>query len=126
MNIQLLNNYRTKHAVLAVAVLTVLIGLLACAPPSDPESDQQESSLLTAPSKEFTGTPTELSEIPRISKEELLQKLENRENVLLADTRYESEYNQGHIKEAVSAPYSEIVLRKWQPPPDQEVVLYCG
>jgi hypothetical protein len=122
----LLNNYRTKTAVLFVAVLMVLIGILACATPTTLESGPQEPLSSTMPSEESIGTTTNSSEIPRISKEELLRKMENGEDILIVDTRYKSEYDAGHIRGAVSGPYSEIVLRKWQPPPDQEVVLYCS
>jgi predicted sulfurtransferase len=104
----------------------VLVFLLACTPPSTLEPGTQENSSLAVPSEESAGTTEQLGEVPRISKEELIQKLENGDDVLIVDTRYKSEYDRGHIEGAVSAPYSEIVLRKWQPPPDREVVLYCS
>ena len=110
MSRPLLNGITLKIAVLAVVILTVMTGLLACTASSTPESETLDQS----------------GEIPKITKEELLQKLENGEDVLIVDTRYEAEYKLSHIEGAVSAPYSEIVLRNWQPPPDREAVLYCS
>ena len=126
VTVKISNNSNTRLIIIAIVVFAVLIGLFSCTPLSNAELDSQEKSSLTVPSEVSVDTNTDPDNIPRISKEELLQNLENGENILIVDTRYKSEYDQDHIKGAVSAPYSDIVLKKWQPPPDQEVVLYCG
>lgn len=90
-----------------VSVLLALISLAACAP--TPPAD----------------LPTSPDEVPRISIEELLQKMENGTAILIVDTRSESEYRSGHIKGAVSIPLATIVLEEWQPPRNKEIVLYC-
>jgi len=110
----------------ALLILTVLIGVLGCQPASAPEAGQQENASLDIPSDESMDINQDSSEVPRISKEELMQKLKNGDDVIIVDTRYKAEYDRNHIKGAISAPYSEIVLRRWQPQPEQEVVLYCG
>ena len=91
-----------------VSVLLALISLAACAP--TPPAD----------------LPTSPDEVPRISIEELLQKMESGANILIVDTRSESEYLSGHIKGAVSVPFTTISLEEWQPPHDEEIVLYCS
>ena len=126
MNGYLLSNNRLIKALVALLILTVLIGVLGCQPASTPEADRQENASMDISSDESIDINQEPSEVPRISKEELMQKLKNGDDVIIVDTRYKAEYDRNHIKGAISAPYSEIVLRRWQPQPEQEVVLYCG
>ncbi|MEE8414024.1 MAG: rhodanese-like domain-containing protein [Dehalococcoidales bacterium] len=91
-----------------VSVLLALISLAACGPTPPPN------------------LPTSPDEVPRISIEELLKKMDNGTNILIVDTRSESEYLAGHIKGAVSVTYTTIAQEEWQPPGDREIVLYCA
>ncbi|POZ61402.1 ArsR/SmtB family transcription factor [Chromobacterium alticapitis] len=59
-----------------------------------------------------------------ISREELLQRMQETEIVLL-DVRSESEYAAGHLPGAVNIPLDELELRLAEVPRDQEVVAYC-
>ena len=70
-------------------------------------------------------TPTTLSEVPRISAEELKERLDNGDAIVVADTRQENQYDAKHIAGAISvpsllaeSPLDELAL-------DHEIVLYC-
>jgi hypothetical protein len=67
--------------------------------------------------------------VPRITAEELLQKIEQKDNILIIDTRkgVETAFASGHIKGAVPVPSSQIIDRQWPVPEnkDLEIVLYC-
>ena len=64
--------------------------------------------------------------VPRVTIEELLQKMETGANIMVVDTRYGFEYDEGHIKGAVSAPFPEIASGEWVPPGDAEIIFYCA
>jgi len=89
------------------SILLVLISLTACAqtPPAD--------------------LPTSPDEVPRISIEELLQKMEKGANIVIVDTRSETRYHSGHIKGAISVPYTTKFPEEWELPSDKEIIFYC-
>ena len=70
--------------------------------------------------------PVPEDSIPRISIDELKQKINSGDSILIVDTRHREEYEVDHIEGAVSAPLDDIISGKWQPPPDKELILYCG
>jgi rhodanese-related sulfurtransferase len=63
-----------------------------------------------------------LSDVPRITVEELKDRLDDGEEIVVVDTRGESTYNIGHIAGAIleTAGYFDEFPR------DQEIVLYCA
>lgn len=65
--------------------------------------------------------PTELSEIPRISVDDLKEKIDGGESIVLIDTRGASSYDVRHIPGAITEPasYEEYSL-------EQEIILYCA
>jgi hypothetical protein len=66
--------------------------------------------------------PTELSDVPRMTVEELKESLDDGEEIVVVDTRGGSSYSGGHIAGAiVETPgyFDEF-------PHDQEIVLYCA
>jgi len=105
-----------KESILPV-VMFALLALVACAPSpiTTPEPVQEPAAKLA---------PSEL--VPRITIEELLQKIERGDNILVVDTRYKEQYDVDHIKGAVSAPLSTIIEGEWVPPSDKEIILYCS
>jgi hypothetical protein len=68
--------------------------------------------------------PTNPSEVPRISVEELQSKLDSGQDVLIIDTRSSSSYAQQHIAGAISIPADQIGSRLGELPKDKEFVLY--
>ena len=69
--------------------------------------------------------PTTSSEVPRISPEELKDRLDGGEAILVVDSRSLAEFEAGHIAGAISVPSNEVESRLDELPRDQEIVLYC-
>ena len=69
--------------------------------------------------------PTESSQVPRITPQELKEKLDADEDVIVVDTRSRKEYDSVHIPGALSIPISEIEERHGELPQEGEIVLYC-
>ena len=92
------------------------------APVSIQSPEDQEPS-------EETSLPSPSERVPRITVEELFQKMEAGDDILIIDTRADVEavFDAGHIKGAVIVPLSEIFDGRWVPPPDKEktIILYC-
>lgn len=123
MSRQLSGDVLWKTVLFTVTTLVISMGTFACAPATNPGQGSPELS--QSPS-EAPVVPTQASEVPRVSREELLQKLESGAGVLIVDTRAKTDYDSGYIKGAVSVPLSTIQEKQWQPPADVEVVLYCS
>jgi len=62
--------------------------------------------------------------VPRISIEELRQRLDSGADILLVDARKAEEYARDRIKGAISMPLDTILAGGWMPPEDKEVILY--
>jgi rhodanese-related sulfurtransferase len=90
---------------------------MACTSTTAPEVDAPPS---TEPSSSL------LERIPRITIDELLQKMADNSNILIVDTRHADQYEVDHIKGAISVPLDTIIAGSWTPPPDKEIILYCG
>jgi hypothetical protein len=67
-----------------------------------------------------------LERIPRITIDELLQKMADNSNILIVDTRHADQYEVDHIKGAIPVPLDTIIAGAWTPPLDKEIILYCG
>ena len=117
---------RIRTGLIALALLAVLISLPSCATSSTPETGPEQTLKESTSSEESTYIPEDPEDVPGVSKEDLLQMIENGENILIVDTRSREEYDLGHIQGAVSAPLAKIGTREWQPPPDKELILYCS
>jgi 3-mercaptopyruvate sulfurtransferase SseA len=102
---------------LAVMVTTIPLSSIACTSATAPEVDAPSS---TEPSSSL------LEDVPRITIDELLQKMADNSNILIVDTRHADQYEVDHIKGAISVPLDTIVSGGWMPPADKEIILYCG
>ncbi len=82
----------------------------------------------STPSDNTTSTPSD--QAPRISIEELLQKINSGADILLVDARrdVEEQFKIAHIKGAIAVPPDKITAGQWTPPPDlnKEIVIYCS
>lgn len=68
----------------------------------------------------------EYSNVPRISLEELKQKLDAGAEMVIIDVRSKEEFDQGHIPGAISIPWPEIKDRYTELPRDKEIITYCA
>jgi 3-mercaptopyruvate sulfurtransferase SseA len=66
--------------------------------------------------------------VPRITIDELLQKINSHADILIVDSRVdvEEQFAAGHIPGAIPVPLSEITEGKWLPPEDKEIIFYCS
>jgi hypothetical protein len=112
---------RSKILWLCLLVLTaaaVPLAFTACTSTTVPE--EVDAPPATGPSASL------LERIPRITIDELLQKMADNSNILIVDTRHAEEYEVDHIKGAISVPLDTITSGGWTPPADKEIILYCG
>jgi len=63
-------------------------------------------------------------EVPRVSPEELKDKLDSGADLVIVDLRDKEAFDEGHIKGAVSIPLSEIEARYGELKGDKEIVFY--
>jgi len=67
--------------------------------------------------------------VPRITIDELQQKINSHAGILIVDSRIDVEklFADGHIPGAMPVPLSKITDGEWQPPADQnqEIIFYC-
>jgi 3-mercaptopyruvate sulfurtransferase SseA len=101
----------------ALIVAIAPLAFMACTPATAPAVDAPSS---TEPSASL------LANVPRITIDELLQKMADNSNILIVDTRHADQYEVDHIKGAISVPLDTIIAGDWMPPADKEIILYCG
>ncbi|HET7518717.1 MAG TPA: metalloregulator ArsR/SmtB family transcription factor [Actinomycetes bacterium] len=64
-------------------------------------------------------------ELEPVSREELVRRLRDGEDLVVLDVRPAAEYAAGHLPGAVSIPVGELRRRLAELPADREVVAYC-
>lgn len=72
-----------------------------------------------------TQVPTTKDEVPRMTVEELKERMDNGEAILIGDTRSKIEYDIRHIPGAISIPERQVEAQLNEIPQDQEIILYC-
>ncbi len=121
-------------AIAAVFVVGVWLGrLYSAAGGPGASAVQRFGSTVVRQVRQLWGaspTPTVTSRyspnVPRISPEELKEKLDAGAEVVIIDVRSKEEFDQGHIPGAISIPYEEIETRYRELPRDKEIVTYCA
>ena len=68
------------------------------------------------------------SNITEISKEEVLNKINNKDNIVICDVRTLDTWQEGHLPNAVHCDRGmlEINIEKIIPDLNEEIILYCG
>jgi hypothetical protein len=66
------------------------------------------------------------SAVPRVSLEQLKEKLDADADVVIVDVRSKEEFAEAHIPGAVSIPWEEIDNRYRELPRDKEIITYCA
>jgi len=111
-----MSNPKITVTALLIAVIVAASAMLAlggCKSPPPPSATPGNATLTT-------------DDVPRMTIEELLQKIESGSDILIVDTQEKEEYDRAHIEGAVSVPYSVIAEGKWIPSRDTEIILYCN
>jgi len=99
-----------KNKIASIFLLNLLVAivlLVSCSPVVDEEE-------ITAQ------IPQTVSDVPKITVEELLPLIESNNDIIIVDVRDEEEYIEG----AISVPLPEIDAQEWKPPHDKALVLY--
>jgi len=99
---------KTPSRAVPVALLGIVLLLAAC-----------------ATAAEGASIPTELSEVPRLTPQEVKSLLETGEQIVFVDTRSRAAYEQDHIPGALSIPLDDVETRYSELPKDKQIVLYC-
>ncbi|OGN93370.1 MAG: hypothetical protein A2Z75_08850 [Chloroflexi bacterium RBG_13_50_10] len=102
-----------------IAATLMLLALFSCAPRTPgPTPTTPDSTPATPPSER----------VPRLTIDQLLQKIESNADIFIVDTRadVEEQFAAGHIKGAIPVPLSNILDGQWIPPADKEIILYCS
>jgi 3-mercaptopyruvate sulfurtransferase SseA len=102
-----------------MAAALILLALFSCVP-------RTPASTPTTPDSTPVTPPSE--RVPRLTIDQLLQKIESHADILIVDTRVDvaEQFAAGHIKGAIPVPLSEITSGQWIPPADKEIILYCS
>ncbi|MGA9351893.1 MAG: rhodanese-like domain-containing protein [Anaerolineae bacterium] len=70
--------------------------------------------------------PDSESDVPRVSLEQLKEKLDAGADIVIVDVRSKEDFGEGHIIGAVSIPWEEIEDRYTELPRDKEIITYCA
>jgi len=112
-----------------IVVLILLIATFGCASeaPTSSTSISENLTPVTLVTPDSTSRPTPSETVPRITINELLQKIESNADILIVDTRIDVEksYTLDHIKGAIPVNLMKIIQGEWVPPTNKEIVLYC-
>lgn len=73
-----------------------------------------------------SSVPDSVSDVPRISPEQLKEKLDAGADIVIVDVRRKEDFDEGHIPGAVSIPWEEIEARYTELPRDKEIITYCA
>ena len=112
-----------------VASTLILLTLFGCSPmtPVSIPSPPVDSTSTPPPTPESPSAIPPSERVPRITIEELLQKIQSSTDIVIVDTRVdvEKEFAVDHIKGAIPVPLSEITSGRWIPPADKDIIFYC-
>ena len=72
------------------------------------------------------GVPDSGSAVPRISLEQLKEKLDAGADVVVVDVRGKEDFDEGHIPGAISIPWEELEARYTELPHGEEIITYCS
>jgi hypothetical protein len=116
-----------RLCLLALIAAAVPLAFTACTSATAPDNQPAPDAVPPVDAPPSNGPSASLLErIPRITIDELLQKMADNSNILIVDTRHADQYEVDHIKGAISVPLDTILAGEWTPPLDKELILYCG
>jgi len=117
----------SRYLVFLVVMLLFSFGCITKAPVSTPSIPPEDSTSVTITTPDSVSGISPSERVPRVTVDELLQKIESNADIMIVDTRVdvETEFALGHIKGAVPVPLTEIISGQWIPSADKEIILYC-
>ncbi len=113
---------RTKMAISAFALFTLVIMGMSCATSTQASKAKTESASATLAQNP---APTPDDGVPRISAEDAIALVKSGK-ALVVDTRDETSFQTMHIGGAINVPYKEFVDKTYKAlPKDKELIFYC-
>ena len=108
-------------------VILILLSCVGCVweDPAATSSPKETTSLASTSENQVAISPSD--NVSRITIDDLLQKIEAREDIIIVDTRsdVEEKFNDDHIKGAIPLHVSRIEANLWVPDDiNKEVILY--
>jgi len=114
-------------SLLALIAATIPLAFVACTSTTVPDNTLTPEAIPQVDAPSSTEPSASLLErVPRLTVDELLQKMADNSDILIVDTRHADQYQVDHIKGAISVPLDTIIAGDWTPPLDKEIILYCG
>jgi hypothetical protein len=109
-----------------IAALLIILALVACAPKTP--SSALDSTPTPATTSDSTPVIPPSERVPRITIDELLQKINGHADIVIVDSRIDVEklFDAGHIIGAIPVPLSTITEGQWSPSADKEIIFYCS
>ena len=126
-----MNRKRLSSRVIQVISSTLL--LVACSTPQPlptatstptPTATSTPTPIPTSTPAPTVNVPKDTNEVPRISPEDLKNRLDNGETILIVDTRSVGAFEAQHIAGAISVPLNQLESRLDEFPREQEIVFY--
>ena len=101
-----MKNSSKQMGVLLIILTIGLLALIGCS-----------SGGVTAPKNQ--------DEVPRTTTQQIQERIEQGEEILIVDSRSKASYDDRHIQGAISVPVDEVSERLDELPKDKEIVFYC-
>lgn len=115
---------KIKHIVAAAAAVALALTLVGCGGGSgDQASDASWDEFPTEPLKLYTEVPSDYHDLPSVTPDELMTKIDAKEQMVIVDTNTTSMYNDGHLPGAISIPW-DMAGFKQDPGLPRGVTLY--
>ena len=111
---------KVNKPLLVLLMMNLLAGLMATAPSTERLPMEGRLELAIAGSRE------KLSQVPRISAQELKKLMDEGADIVIVDTQDERVYHFGHIKGAINFPWAPTIREPINLPRDKLLILYCG
>ena len=126
---------KTKNLILCLIIL--IIATSGCITGGETRTTDQVTPITTTTSTSAPTTtqpPTTSSTPPllgvgyqEISVQDVMKKIENKEDIIILDVRTPEEFEEGYIEGAILIPFQEVEQRhrELNTPTDKEIIVYC-
>ena len=122
-------NLAPRCTLVILLALSALAGLAGCRPTAPVVAVGPPSTvpptLKTVTVAPAATVPGQAGDIPRITVDELWQRLQGGEAIVVVDARGLDEYRLQHIASSISMPEAEVTKRAGELPQDSLLVFYC-
>lgn len=116
-----------KRSVQVVLFILLLVALMGCQQPTaTPNVPAGANAPQPAAPTSQQSIPTAITDVPRISLQELRSLMDAEEPLVLIDTRDRDHYDSGHVPGALPLDGPQVARHYRELPKDTLIVLYCN